>query len=71
MSITIQPVARVFRLGQLELPDPDPTLAPDEAVALYAPNYPQVQGATLAAPEARADGTVVYAVERQPVKTKG
>jgi PRTRC genetic system protein C len=68
---TIETPPRVFRLGALELADPDASLSAEDALALYAPNFPQVQGATLAAPEFRADGTLVYPVERPTVKTKG
>jgi PRTRC genetic system protein C len=68
---TIATPTRVFRLGALELADPDASLSAEDALALYAPNFPQVQGATLAAPEYRADGTLVYPVERPLVKTKG
>ena len=68
---TIATPTRVFRLGALELADPDASLSAADALALYAPNFPQVQGATLAAPEYRADGTLVYPVERPLVKTKG
>ena len=68
-AITLPP--RIFKIGALELPDPNPEAAPDDALALFAPNFPQVRGATLAAPEVRGDGTLVYAVERPPVKTKG
>ena len=70
-ATTIETPPRVFRLGALELADPDASLSAEYALALYAPNFPQVQGATLAAPEFRADGTLVYPVERPTVKTKG
>ncbi|WP_020504315.1 PRTRC system protein C [Lamprocystis purpurea] len=68
---TIETPPRVFRLGALELADPDPALAAEDALALYAPNFPQVQGANLGAPESRADGVLVFPVERAAVKTKG
>jgi PRTRC genetic system protein C len=70
-ATTIETPPRVFRLGALELADPDASLSAEDALALYAPNFPQVQGAALGAPEFRADGTLVYPVERTTVKTKG
>jgi PRTRC genetic system protein C len=70
-ATTIETPPRVFRLGALELADPDASLSAEDALALYAANFPQVRGATLAAPEFRADGTLVYPVERPTVKTKG
>ena len=71
MTATVETPTRVFLLGALELADPDPSLAPEDAVALYAPNFPQVAGARLAAPEPRPDGTLGYRIERETVKTKG
>lgn len=69
MSNIIQP-ERVFKMGAVELPDPDPQLTPEKALALYAPNYPYLANAVLS--PARIDGTrVIYEVEKPPVKTKG
>lgn len=69
MSSIIQP-ERVFKLGAVELPDPDPTLTPEKVLALYVPNYPYLTHAVLG--PARIDGTrVIYEVEKPPVKTKG
>jgi len=70
-AVVIERVRRIFKLGALELEDPAPDLSPEDAIALYAPNFPQVQGATLAAPEVRGDGVLVYRVERPMVKIKG
>jgi PRTRC genetic system protein C len=71
MTLRIEQPIRKFTLGALELDDPAPDLAPDAALALYAPNFPQLHGAALSAPQVRPDGVLVYAVERPPVKTKG
>ena len=65
----IQPV-RVFKMGALRLPDPDPTAPPTEALALYVPNYPQLAHATLLEPRLEGE-ELVYEVEKPPVKTKG
>ncbi|NCA71173.1 MAG: hypothetical protein EOM91_13920 [Sphingobacteriia bacterium] len=71
MTLHIAQPIRKFSLGALELDDPAPDLDPEAALALYAPNFPQLQGAVLSAPQMRADGVLLYAVERPPVKTKG
>ncbi len=71
MTILIEQPIRKFTLGALELDDPAPDLAPEASLALYEPNFPQLQGAVLSAPQVRGDGVLVYAVERTPVKTKG
>lgn len=70
-AVVIERARRKFQLGVLELEDPAPDLSPEDAIALYAPNFPQVQGATLAAPEIRGDGVLVYRIERPTVKVKG
>lgn len=62
---------RIFRLGSLRLPDPDPSLPPEEAVRLYAAAYPQVAQAEIGEPEVSPDGELVYEVQRPPAKTKG
>ncbi|RMG32515.1 MAG: hypothetical protein D6720_13185 [Gammaproteobacteria bacterium] len=67
----IEQATRIFKLGSLSLPDPDPSLSPEEAVKLYAPTYPQVAAATLSGPEIGPDGQVIYEVQRAPAKTKG
>lgn len=61
---------RVFKMGAVELADPDPALAPLEALRLYSPNYPHLASATLSEPDFR-DGQLIYEVEKPPVKTKG
>lgn len=67
----IERATRIFKLGSLSLPDPDPSLAPDEAVRVYAATYPQVAQATLSGPEIGPNGEMIYEVERAPAKTKG
>lgn len=71
MTTHIERAQRKFVLGALELDDPAPDLPPEEALALYAPNFPQVQSATLGAPEIRGDGVLLYRVDRPTVKVKG
>ncbi len=69
MTSITQPT-RSFKLGSINLPDPDPTLPPEEAVKLYAPNYPMIATSTLREPEV-VGNELVYLIEKPPVKTKG
>lgn len=63
-------LTRVFKMGSVRLPDPDPDLSPEEALRLYTANYPHLAHATLAEP--RSEGTeLVYEIEKPPAKTKG
>lgn len=61
---------RVFKMGSVELADPDPSQTPKQVLALYSNNYPQLKNATLPEPELVA-GRLVYSIELPPVKTKG
>lgn len=68
MTATVLP--RKFKTGATLLPDPDPTLAPDAALALYEGTYTFLRGATLAEPREEG-GALVYEVQRATVHTKG
>jgi len=61
---------RTFKIGSVLLPDPAPDLSPEEAVKLYALNYPVVANGDLEGPEMVGD-TAEYTVTPPPVKTKG
>lgn len=69
-TVQIAALPRVFRLGSMRLTDPDPTLPPEAALRLYAPNYPHLATAILSGPLAE-NGTLVWTVEKPLVKTKG
>ena len=61
---------RVFRMNGVDLPDPAPDLEPQEALQLYARQYPHLRRATLADPQME-DDVMIYEVEKAPVQTKG
>lgn len=63
-------LTRVFRLGSLSLADPDPSLPPEKAVALYSHAYPVIVTSALGDPFIESD-TLVYPVKKSEVKTKG
>lgn len=67
---TIKTVERSFRFGSLTLPDPDPTVSPEQVMALYAPNYPALAAATVEGPEIEGS-RATYTFVKAPVKTKG
>jgi PRTRC genetic system protein C len=67
---TIKTAQRIFKMGSVELPDPDPSLSPKKVVELYSTNYPQLKSATVSEPELIGD-RLVYIIELPPVKTKG
>ena len=66
----IKQLTRVFRMGAILLPDPDPSMSPEEVVSLYSVNYPHLAHATLSEPR-NVEDTLEYQIERPPVKTKG
>lgn len=67
---TITKAIRVFKMGSVELADPDPSTTPEKVIQLYSTNYPQLKTATLSTPELIGD-RLVYTLELPPVKTKG
>lgn len=68
-NVVIQPI-RVFKMGAVRLQDPAPSLPPNEAVKLYAASYPHLATATLQEP-ILVGGELHYAINIEPVKTKG
>lgn len=62
---------RIFKLGSITLPDPDPSLPPEQAIQVYAGNFPQVVDAELEEPVLSDAGELTYVVRKQTVKTKG
>jgi len=71
MSITVVAPSRLFKIGCLTLPDPDPSMSPEDAVQLFSNTYPQVIDCLLSKPVVSPDGDLIYTVERAPAKTKG
>ncbi len=61
---------RIFRLGTMDLIDPDPRLTPLEALRLYRTNYPFLATARLCDGELEGD-RLVYRVQKPRVETKG
>lgn len=67
---TTQELTRVFKLGSLELDDPNPQAEPQAALRLYATAYPVLNSATLAEPTIDGD-RLVFEVVKPQGKTKG
>ncbi len=63
-------LTRVFRLGSLSLADPDPSLPPEKAMALYSHAYPVIVTSTLGDPFVEGQD-LVYPIRKSEVKTKG
>ena len=61
---------RVFKLGNLELPDLDDSMTPEQVVALHVRAYPTFKDAEVAAPIVDGD-KYVYEILKPKVGTKG
>lgn len=61
---------RIFRMGSIDLPDPDATLEPERALRLYAQQWPHLRRARLAPPRMEGE-RMIYEIEKPPVQTKG
>ncbi|WGS83916.1 PRTRC system protein C [Methylomonas sp. UP202] len=68
-AIVIRPT-RVFKMGAIRLADPDPTLAPAEAVRLYEKAYPHLAHAELGEPQLIGE-ELQFPIKTHDVKTKG
>lgn len=66
----VKTAQRVFKIGEMELPDIGQELEALESARLYAVQFPQVKHATLSAPQIDGD-RLIYEVEIAPPKTKG
>ena len=70
MSAVIAIATRVFRMNSLELPDPDPSLPPDDVRMLYANSYPFLATASVSEGRLERD-QLVYEFEKADAKSKG
>lgn len=61
---------RGFRMGSVELPDPDPRLSPEDVKKAYAVNYSHLETADIEGPTHEGD-TLVYTFRPAPAKSKG
>lgn len=57
MAAVIQ-MHRIFRLGATSLPDPDPDLSPEEVLAHYAGQYPNLRYGKVTEQDAEGDAMV-------------
>jgi PRTRC genetic system protein C len=48
-------LSRIFEFNGVRLPDPNPTLTPEEVRNLYAHQYPDIATAAISGPEAVGD----------------
>ncbi len=66
----IASLPRVFKIGAVELEDPDPQVSIEDAWALLKPNFPHLRSAVVNEPSYEAD-RVVIEISIPPVKTNG
>ena len=67
--MTIRPLTRIFKLGDTELPDPNPEASPEEVQRIYAATHPQIVNASLKEPV--VDGETVTHEFVTKIGTKG
>lgn len=69
MALSISNVKRVFKMKDRNLADPDPSLTPDEVMAFYSNQYPELVTSNVFGPTMKND-EAVYEF-RTSVGTKG
>jgi len=67
---TVKTLERAFRLGSVTLPDPDPSLPPEDAMRLFEANFPIIASSTIGEPFLEGDRLIVP-ILKPDVKTKG
>ncbi|TXI07696.1 MAG: PRTRC system protein C [Rhizobium sp.] len=68
--MTTQTLNRVFKLGVMRLPDPDPSWTVDRVRDHYTPNYPSLATASVGEPVVAAND-LVFTFTQAEAKTKG
>lgn len=63
-------LTRVFKLGSVTLPDPDPSMPVERVKDLYSVNYPHLASAVIENPVV-SGALITYGFTPAPVKTKG
>lgn len=58
MALTVE-TKRKFKVGDQELPDPDPNMSVREVIKFYAPQYPEITSCSVPVPSAK-NGTFIY-----------
>lgn len=71
MALHITAATRIFVIDRsgVEIPDPDPSMSPENVMSFYAGMYPELTTATVHGPEYR-DDKVVYRF-KSVIGTKG
>jgi PRTRC genetic system protein C len=63
--ISLEAAQRKFQFQDTLLDDPDPSLSPEEVMALYANTYPSLTNGSVGIPEVGEDNTVTYTFSEQ------
>ena len=70
MSANAIELTRVFRLGSQELPDPDPSLSPEDVKQQYTVNHPELKFSAVKGPSEEGD-RLVYTFSKPEPQVKG
>jgi len=65
-----QTLTRVFKMGSITLPDPDPQMTPEAVRDVYQVNYPHLAQCEIDGPSVSGD-RLEFIFTPPPVKTKG
>lgn len=62
MPLKAETMTREFKYGELELPDPNPQLTPEQVCEFYAGTYPELNNASVDGPVTRGSRQI-YTLE--------
>ncbi|HFK2003000.1 PRTRC system protein C [Pseudomonas aeruginosa] len=70
MAAAVITLERIFRHAGRDLPDPDPSMEPEDVLKHYARQYPRLTGAKIVPPTQESD-TYVYEFREAGFGAKG
>ncbi|MCY1307441.1 PRTRC system protein C [compost metagenome] len=70
MTVTVVSLDRIFRFAGRDLPDPDPSMQPENVLRHYARQYPRLMGAKIVSPIQEKD-SYVYEFREAEFGAKG
>ena len=62
MAMTIESAKRVFKFGDIELPDPGNDMEVEDVLSFYSDAHPSLVNAQFTGPEVDDDGNAVYMI---------
>jgi PRTRC genetic system protein C len=70
MTATTTELQRIFRMGAVDLPDPDRKMSPESVLAHYTNTFPNLMGGKVAGGNVEGNN-IVFTLKRNEYKANG